>query len=323
VRRLPDSTRAERWAIGLCVLILGLYTAEVHHVFVDKGSHFPDQDNLSWQRELHNHVVARDPAVIPHSYRFLPDSLIAIFRVLVRGYPEATVLYRIVFQSLVIFALYVWAGLHLSRRHALIPPLLYAIVYPMSNVGYAGQATDPMSHLSFLLAFIFIERGQFRELAFTIGLGVLAKESVAAMAFFYPFMARSDPRRWSRAAILVALAIAVLLSVRLWIADGLEYKNVSGVGLEHLADNIVTDRRDWMHNLLYTVGVWLPLALWRWNEHPRTLRHLAVFLFCAIFASSAAFSWLRECRNFVPVVFVLTILATRRLASVLDPPAQA
>ena len=75
---------------------------------------------------------------------------------------------------------------------------------------------------------------------------------------FDQVLARSDPRRWPRAAILVALALAVLLSVRLGIADGLEYKNVSGVGLEHLTENIITDWYNWVPNQHFTVGVWMP-----------------------------------------------------------------
>lgn len=318
-RGLPNSSRSERWAVGLFALILGLYTAEIHRVLVDQTALFPDRTNAEWQLELHTLVLARDPGVIPHAYRFLPDTVAGVLRAGVGDFGQATVLYRIVFQTLIIFALYAWARLYLSRQWALMPPLMYAVVYPMTNVGYAGQLTDPMSHLSFLLAFIFIERGEFQLLAWTIAVGVLAKESVAAMAFAYPFLAAADPKRWRHSAILIALPLVVLIAVRRWIAGGLDYQHVSGVGLEQVGVNLIDMVAIWPRRLLFTVGVWLPFALWRWNEHPRNLRVLAVFLFIALFATNTAFSWLHETRNFVPLIFVLAVLATRRLASVFAP----
>jgi len=58
-----------------------------------------------------------------------------------------------------------------------------------------------------------------------------------------------------------------------------------------------------------------------WKDTPSELKRLVLFLFPTLFISSLIFSWLREARNFMPLVVVMAVVAGRHLSSTLGENA--
>ena len=130
-------------------------------------------------------MIGLRPEVLPHSYRFLPNSLVRLFEQVTGDFSTARHTYRNLFGVLLFYALYRFSRLFLLHAGALFSLALWAMVSPVSYRYYLGQLTDPLSHLSFILAFIFIETEQFVYLLLTLTIGCLAKETVLVMAGYY------------------------------------------------------------------------------------------------------------------------------------------
>jgi hypothetical protein len=290
------------------VFLLTSITNNLHTFNVDQATNYFSYPNLVWQNNVHNLVMQFSPDVLPHSYRFLPNSIVRWMQLARIGFDSARDLYRLIFGLLLFYSIYKYARLYCDYTGALIAMLFSAAIYPVSFEHYAGQLTDPLSHLSFVLAFIFLETEEFALLLSTLLIGSLAKETVLAMAGYYLLFGRKERNYRLKAAVLCLAGTAVYIGVRLFVLHGtIHYNQVSGVTLDHAWENLRTGVWEWP--FLLTAGALLPFLALGWKETPASLKRQAVFLLPVLFISSLFFSWLSEARNFMPLVFVLAVAA--------------
>lgn len=319
-------TRPQAFCLIFLVLTLTVVTNSIHRFYVDHGSIFPNLSNFEWQKRLQNNVINLIPEVAPHSYRFLPNSLVRWMECTGVTFEVARDIYRLFFGLLLFYALYRYARLFTNYLGALIALLLVATVYPVSFEYSAGQLTDPLSHLSFVLAFIFLETSDFAFLLTTLIIGALAKETVLAMAGSYALFPRTDQRYWAKTCVLLASAAAIYMAVRAFVlksASHYEYRQISGVTPEHVVLNLANGR--WGAVVFLIVGVLAVFLVIAWKETPLSLKRQALYLFPVLFLSSTLFSWLWEGRNFMPVTFILAVIAGNylsRIASVSELPLE-
>ena len=309
-RRLP---KRQAFAIAFLVLLLVGVTDTLHLFNVDRVSIFRERSNLAWQIEVENQVIQLSTSVLPHSYRFLPNSIVRWMQLVGMSYETARDIYRLIFNLLLFYAIYRYARLYTSYTGAILAMALIAVIYPVGFVYNAGQLTDPLSHLSFVLAFIFLETGDFGFFISTLLIGSLAKETVLALAGYYLLFCRKDNRYVPKAALLCSLAFAVYFGVRFWVLrGGIGYGQISGVALSHAWSNWQNGR--WPPLVALTAGALLPFLILTWKETPLPLKRQALFLLPVLFISGTFFSWLFESHNFMPLVFVLAVVAGRYLA---------
>jgi hypothetical protein len=113
-------------------------------------------------------IIQRNYFDIAHAARFLPNSVVRWLQLGGWNFPQARDLYRLLFGMLLFYSIYRYARVFTGHVGAIVAVLLTAAVYPISFQNYVGQLTDPMSHLSFVLAFLFIEREDFPFLLFLL-----------------------------------------------------------------------------------------------------------------------------------------------------------
>ncbi len=306
-------------AIGLVFLIIALtmFVNQMHGLYVDHASNWPPS-NLAWQERLQELVIALSPAALPHSYRFLPNSIVLWMQLFRVRFDVARDIYRLFSGLLLFYLIYRYARLYTTHWGGMAAMMLVALPYPISFEGYAGQLTDPLSFVSFVLAFIFLETENFVFLLSTLLLGSLAKETVLALCGFYAIFCRKQQGyRW-KALTLCAASVAMYIAVRAAVLHGsIQYQQVSGVPLEHVAAN--WNDPPWPMHLLTTVGPYVPLLALAWKKTPPSLNYLALYLFPVLFLSNLGFSWLNETRNFMPLVMVLAVVAGRFLSGAVVP----
>ena len=180
------------------------------------------------------------PEVLPHSYRFLPNSIVRWMQISGMSFETARDVYRLIAGLLLFYVLYRYARLFTDYTGAVIAMLLVAVIYPVSFEYSAGQLTDPLSHLSFLLALIFLETGEFGFLLTTLLIGSLAKETILAMAAYYVLFSRHDKQYMLKAAVLCVASVAAYIGVRLFVLGALSqhgYREVSNVSPAHFWQN--------------------------------------------------------------------------------------
>jgi hypothetical protein len=314
---LPASVVVLAWKVErkplliLALCLLSWYLIDLHLIFVDAGHYFPtweQADNTQWQLMLHRSITRLEPNP-PHSYRFLPDTLSAWVEWGTGSYVYARAIYRLTVQFALLFAIHRLAKLYLKEPYAFAVVLLYAVVYPGSIRYYAGQLTDPLSHLSFVLAFIFLETGEFGLFAASVLLGALAKESIAIMPIYYlAFEARSRRSLARGVALAAACAGELFLVRRLVMRKVLDYKDISGVTPGHVIGNLLDEER-WSRQLFFLIIAFLPFAAIGWKAAPRRLKELTLVLVPGLVVSNIFFSWFHEGRNLIPATVVLAILA--------------
>lgn len=302
-RTFSKKEKAEALFLCLAFAFLSNY---LHTWLVDVGPGLP-ASTLDWQINLHQSVLDLRPEALPHSYRFLPNSLVRLFEQVTGDFAIARDSYRNLFGVLLFYALYRFARLFLLHGGALFSLALWTAVSSVSFRYYLGQVTDPISHLSFILAFIFIGTEQFVYLVLTLVIGCLAKETVLAMVGYYALFRWREKNYLPKLTILVLASLTVYLAVRVWVLqDAPHYNQISGVALEHVTRNWA-DYSWWVPAFLYTVGIFIPYLIGGWRKSPWQLRSLALYLFPVLIISSLFFSWLWETRNFMPLVAVLTV----------------
>ena len=309
--------RAQAFVLAFLAFLLTCIVNSVHSVFVDHGvPYLPNfVSNVLWQGLVNDMVIQLSPAALPHSYRFLPNSIVRWMQMGGLAYEPARDLYRLVFGILLFYAIYKFARLYTNYLGAVIAMLFIAVLYPVSFEYYAGQLTDPLSHLSFVLAFIFLETEDFAFLLTTLIVGSLAKETVLAMAGYYVLFRRNESNYWLKAITLCVAGGAMFLGVRMLILHGAihEYTQIS-IAPRNMPLLNWNDSR-WPVGLLLTVGAFVPFVVLSWRETPLSLKRLALFLFPVLFASGLFFSFLVEMRNFMPLVFVLAVITARYFIS--------
>ena len=311
-----ESRRLDRSRNLILVILIVLLTGfvnQVHHYFVDQGTGWSQPTNTVWQERLQINVVNMAPGVAPHSYRFLPNGIVLWMQLLRVDFWAARDIYRLIFGLLLFYAIYRFARLYTDYLGCLLTLLLVAVVYPMSFENYAGQLTDPLSHLSFVLAFIFLATGNFELLLSTLLIGSLAKETVLALSGFYLLFCRRDKGYLWKAPVLCLASLAVYYGVRLFVLHGAlqQYRQVSGVDPNHIATNFFGPTWALAALILLAYVVFLALA---WKETPAFLNRLALYLIPVLLVSNLFFGWLRETRNYMPAVFVLAVIAGRYIS---------
>jgi hypothetical protein len=310
-------SRSRAFLLVFIVFWLTCVVNNIHNVYIDHGVPYLQRyvSNVLWQGAVNDSVIMLSPADLPHSYRFLPNSIVRWFQLGGLEYEQARDLYRLIFVILLFYAIYKFARLHTNYMGAIIAMLLIAFIYPVSFEHYAGQLTDPLSHLSFVLAFIFLETEEFGLLLTTLLFGALAKETVLAMSGYYVIFCRKERNYLLKAATLCLASAAVYFGVRMLVLHGAmhSYTDVS-LAPPNMPSMNWHDSR-WPEGLLLTVGAFVPFLVLSWRDTPRSLKQLALFLFPVLFASSLYFSFLVEMRNFMPIVFVLAVIAARYLIS--------
>jgi hypothetical protein len=320
--RIESRRLSRRQAICLALLVFSLTSVvnHIHSVTVDQGHNkffSPELLNTDWQIEIQNFVIGLSPKAIPHSYRFLPNGIVRWMELCGTGYEPARDAYRLICVLLLFYAISRYAGLYTAYAGRMITLLLVAVAYPISFENYNGQLADPLSHLSFVLAFLFLANEEFWPLLTVLLIGSLAKETVLVMTLYYVLFHRKEKNYIGKAALLCAGTVIAYFGVRLAILKGtMNYVQVSATPLGHIRVN--AGFLPWIPAFLLTVGVFLPFLAIGWDRTPAVLKRLALFLLPSLFLSSLVFGWLYETRNFMPLVSVLAVIAARTLS---DGPA--
>ncbi|HEY3740662.1 MAG TPA: hypothetical protein VGL53_12500 [Bryobacteraceae bacterium] len=314
-----EATRLDESRAALLVFTVFLLTTmvnNVHHYNIDQtSSYFVSITNDAWQRANHDLVIQLSPKVLPHSYRFLPDSIVRWMELARIDYAAARDFYRLIVGLILFYTIYRYARLYCSYSGALLAMLLIAVTYPISFEYYAGQLTDPLSHLSFVLAFIFLETGEFAALLTVLLIGSFTKETVLAMAGYYIlFHSKERGYRW-KAPVLGLSSIAVFLGVRMFVLHGApNYQEISQTNMiEQLRLNLFDP--SWRAPFALTACALLPVLALAWKTTPLALKRQVLYLLPVLFISSLFFSWLKESRNFMPMVFALAVVAGRYATS--------
>jgi hypothetical protein len=300
--------RPQTISMVFLAFLLASITNSIHAHMVDHAvSANPEYSNLIFQFRVHDLVIQLSPVAVPHSYRFLPNSIVRWMQLAHMGFEPARDLYRQMFGILLFYAIYKYARLYTSYSGALAAMLLAAIVFPVSFEIYRGQLTDPLSHLSFVLSFIFLETGDFALFLSTLLIGSLAKETILAMAGYYILFCRKESNYPLKVLVLCLASATVYFGVRVFVLKGLmHYSQVSGVGWYHVWAS--WQSRFWPTRFLMTAGAFAPFLALGWKETPLSLKRQVFFLLPILFISSLVFSWLHETRNYMPLVFVLAVI---------------
>ena len=306
--------RSRATILILLIFLLTCFINQIHYYFVDQGAVFGYENNLAWQEGLHIAVVQFNSAAIPHAYRFLPDGIVLWMQLLRVDYSAARDIYRLIFNLLLFYALYRYARLYTDYLGGLLTLLLVAVVYPMSFEAYAGQLTDPLSHLSFVLAFIALEIGDFAFLLSTLLIGCLAKETVLGLSGFYVLFCRSDKRYAFKGFTVCVSSLAVFFGIRFLVLHSfMQYTQISsGVTPGHPLDNLRAP--GWPIAILVFIGGYTTFLVLGWKETPLILKRLVLFLLPVLLGSNLLIGWLRETRNYMPAVFVLSVIAARYIS---------
>jgi len=144
-------------------------------------------------------------------------------------------------------------------------------------------------------------------------IGSLAKETVLAMAGFYVLFQRREKKYLLKSIVACCSSVAAYFSVRLLVLGGkMGYRQISGPAFAHLYEN--WNLIEWRGLFFLTGGALLPFLALGWRETPRALKQQFFFWLPVILISSLFFSWLVEVRNFMPLVFVLSVVAGRFLS---------
>ena len=299
--------RVQALSLAVLAVLLTVIINHLHAVNVDSVSFYHD-----WQNYVQN-AVLQYRVEIPHAYRFLPNSIVRWVQIAGLDFDDARDLYRLIVGMLVFYAIYRFARLYTGFLAAILAMLIAAALYPISFEYYMGQLTDPLSHLSFLLAFIFLETEEFALLLTTLLIGSLAKETVLALSGYYVLFHRKERGYPAKAAILCLGSAGIYFGVRLFVLHGvMTYHETSGVGLDQVEANLV--EITWRRTFPLVACSLFPFLLIAWKQTPLCLKRLAIFLLPVLFLSSLFFSWLREARNFMPLVFVLAVVTGSLLA---------
>ena len=302
--RLPGMTT--RFVTFL--VLLAVWMTDLHYSNVDLAR-FTERfrDNVAWQRDLHVRVIGLAPDALPHSYRFLPNGLLAHIHKLTGNFLISTLIYRFTFYFLSLCAIYAYARKFVSTGQARVAVLLWLLAYPISIRYYAGQLADPFSHFTFVFALILTERRDAWGLAPTVLMSMLAKETILIMPVFYALRHWPDRRACGQMVGLFAVAVLGAFLLRFYVSDGFSYKQISGVGPAYLLTNL-SDLIYWPRQMLGTIGILFPLTILGWKRAAAPVRQAVLFLAPCLILSTMIFSSMREARNYMPLVVPMAVI---------------
>ena len=317
-----DCLPKDKLTLFVLLLLLSMLLVDIHYISIDKtGHYFPTISNHQWQIIVHESIMTLDPRVIPHTYRFLPDSMVRFIEFFTGDFSYARSLYRHTFMFLLLFSIYYYARLHYSHEKALLTIFFYAIIYPVSIRFYAGQLTDPLSHLLFVLAFIFLDLNLFICFATAVLIGILAKESILIMVVYFFLFRWKGKRHLLKTAILVTAGAWITLAIRLWVVpsetlinDVFLIHDLKRSAWPHIFRNF-SKFDEWGRQILFTVGIFIPFLVLAWRRTKPALKSLAVFLLVTLTLSNVLFGFLAETRNLIPAVIPLALISSDYLLS--------
>ena len=302
---------AERVVVWLFCLGCAAFAEVLHYWIVDKGHYFSPSsfaDNTVWQEWLNGVIIRLQPGYRPHSYRFLPDCIVAVFRALSGDFEFARISYRLLFNSLLFAGIFRYARLYVSSIASIAVMLVVLLFYPMTIIKYAGQFVDPLSHLSFVVCFYCLAAGNEPGFGASLFVGILAKESVLVMAICRAFYGRDRVRALLAACVYFIIGIGIAMGIRLLVNKGeINYGSISGVDFGHVWENLAK-YPEWGPLYLLTLGVLIPGAVLGWNLVPGAFKATCIVVALSVVVSSLFFSWLHETRNLVPAFFPLAVI---------------
>jgi hypothetical protein len=310
LRNAPGSARERRIAWAFSLACAG-FCEVLHYWITDTGHYFPTAqfaDNTGWQLWVHSAVLRLSPWFEPHSYRFLPDSIVALFQAFTGDFAFARTAYRLLFNSLLFATIFRYSRIYLAPVSAVAVMLVIVLLYPVSILRYAGQLADPLSHLSFAVCLYCLAAGYGPGFGPSLVVGIFAKESVVVMALCRAFQGGSCLRSAARALGYLVAALAAAVAIRLRVNHGhLAYHAISGTGFQQARYNLDA-WADWVPLYLATLGVLLPGAALGWRLMDRAFRSTCLLVTIAVVVSSLLFSWLVEVRNLIPALIPLAIV---------------
>lgn len=315
--------RHDKTVLFVLLSLLSLLLVDIHLVYVDTPSNmscqfFPENTNLEYQQYIHHEVMNLSIDAIPHSYRFLPDSFVSLLNFVTNDFPFSKMIYRETFMFLLLFSIYYYSRLYYSHQTAIVTLLLYAVVYQISIRDYAGQLNDPLSHFLFILAFIFIELDLFAYLFLAVIIGIMAKESIAAMAVYYVLIQVRSRRFPVKAILLLLSCLAVVAAIRLYIVPDFSYEHISRAGTWPLIkNNIFNYKRSW-HQVFYTVGIFLPFVILSWKKSATSVKNLVMFLLPVLMLAHTIIGFLWETRNLIPAAIPMALLTAHYLLEIVS-----
>jgi hypothetical protein len=304
---------------GLFVILVGLtmLLVNIHTVYIDVPSNFASKvfngiSNLDWQYAIHTYIMNNDPSGIPHSYRFLPDSMVDLIYYITNDFNYAKLIYRETLMFLMLYAIYYYGSLYYRHEVALLTVLFYAVIYQISLRYYAGQLTDPLSHLSFVLSFIFIELDIFAYFVLTVAIGIMAKETIFVMMIYYLITKANNVKSVIKIVVATIAMLSIIITIRLAIVPKFGYDKISGVDFEHIYNSIRLSKM-WVAQVLFTIGIFVPFLILSWKTANRQLQKLTIFLLPILILSNIVFSWFHETRNLIPVAIPMAQLTAEYL----------
>lgn len=306
-----------KFVLFMLLVLVSCLLIYIHYIYVDiTDLYYEGFTNRDYQINSQKFVMLLHPKISPHSFRFLPNSIVRAFEFLTGDFVYAQLIYRHTFMFLLVYSIYYYARIYCSHEKALLSILFFTIVYPISIRYYAGQLTDPLSHLSFALSFIFLEMNLFVFFALAIFTGILAKESILVMIVYYLLVRRKDKDYLAKSLLLVLVGAGIALSIRFYLVPSKEpindvfvIQNLRETSLPHIRRNLA-QYRIWITQVVFTVGIFIPFQMLAWRSSRPELKRLTVFLLPILLFSNLLFSWLSETRNLIPVVIPLAIIAS-------------
>ncbi len=274
-----------------------------------------------WQRRIYTQQFNGNYEA-PHNYRPLPHYVVRLLERLSHSWEFSCLFYRWFFSACFLWAAQRLARLYLDDARALWTLLPLALLYPLSILRYWGQLTDPLSHMLFVLAFVYLLEDRPVALAVSLALGVLAKETAAIVVPAYLVCYwRRGWRTWAVTGALGLACTAAFLAARLPFGWRLGLGNMNGAGLmigtnlgfgEPIASLPCPLWENYLHPLLF-VGLFVPAIARRWRVLDPRLRTLFLVVMPLLILSNVAFGWLAESRNYMPLVPLMATMAMRPL----------
>lgn len=322
--RSLKADQRERTLVWAVSIFAACYCEVAHFWIADQGHLFSTiPNNTSWQVWVQNGVLSLNRDFIPHSYRFLPNCIVALFQWLCGSFEFSRTAYRLLFNALLWVMIFRYARTYLTAVSAFAVQLVILLLYPLTILQYAGQLTDPASHLSFVVC-LYCLAAKF-EPGFGPGLilGIFAKESVIVMGLCRLFYGRSRRRAAEAALVYLLIGLAVILCIRRFVLHGaVNYGSISGVDRGHIIVNLRSYTL-WLPTYLVTLGALLPGAVLGWRLMDGSFRITCLLITVAVIVSSLVFSWLGEVRNLLPAFVPLAVVNLKYLEKVLRPADQA
>ena len=312
----PDSSRIKARALAFSLFAAG-FCEVLHHGIVDLGRYDPAfHDNLAWQLNLHKAVLRLEGGgSAPHSYRFLPDCIISFFQWLSGSFDVARIAYRLLANGLLFTMIYRYGRIYLAPTFAIAAVLIIAFLYPVTILRYAGQFTDPASHLSFAVCLFCLASGMEAGFQCSLFVGVLAKESIVAAAICRSFYGKERLRSAALAVAYFAAATGIALGIRRYVNQGpipIAFTSISGTPSNDLVNNLVAWRQ-WWPMYAVTLGALLPGAVAGWRLMDGSFRATCITIAVATLGSNLAFSLFWEERNIVPAFIPLAVVNLKYL----------